>query len=116
MGSTYVLDYYVFDTSTITWGTVVALAFFFLGLSLLFVVYTEYQHKMYSLGVKIAVIVIYLILGGYLVIDDLIKGESDFETDATCMDIWTAVHFLAGPFFAILLPHWWMLLVVSLWE
>eukprot|EP01084_Bolivina_argentea_P096569 173621_1 len=112
-----VLDQFVFDTgSTITWYTVVSLALFFLGLSWLLVIYVEWQHKMYAWWVKISIVIIYIGLGLYLVITDLIGQTGEYETDSKCADVWTIIHFLAGPFFAILLPHWWMCLVVSLWE
>ena len=71
---------------------------------------------MFNWGVKISVVVIYCLLAGYLAVNDLIKGEGNFETDTTCMDIWSVVHFLAGPLFAVALPHWWMCIVVTLWE
>eukprot|EP00483_Globobulimina_turgida_P004086 UN04094 len=71
---------------------------------------------MFAWWVKISIVLIYIALGLYLAITDLIGQSGEFKTDATCADVWTIVHFLAGPFFAILLPHWWMALTVSLWE
>mmetsp|Transcript_37754 Transcript_37754/g.60491 ORF Transcript_37754/g.60491 Transcript_37754/m.60491 type:complete len:247 (-) Transcript_37754:48-788(-) len=112
-----VLDQYVFDTgSTITWYTVVALALFFLAVSWLLVIYVEWQQAMFNLWVKVGIVVIYCGFGAYMIIVDLIGQAGKWETDTTCADIWTVIHFLAGPFFAILLPHWWMCLVVTAWE
>lgn len=116
-GGVIVLDMYVFDTgSTITWQTIVALSLFFLCLSWLLVIYVEWQIIMFPLWIKITIILIYCGFGLYLIIIDLIGQSSDFETDSTCADIWTVIHFLAGPFFALLLPHWWTCLVVTGWE
>ena len=116
-GGVIVLDQIVFDTgSTITWYTIVALALFFLGLSWLLIIYVEWQQAMFPLWAKVGIVIIYCGFGLYLIIIDLIGQSGDFETDSTCADIWTVIHFLAGPFFAVLLPHWWMCLVVTLWE
>eukprot|EP01083_Nonionella_stella_P154155 496360_1 len=116
-GGVILLDQYVFDTgSTITWQTVVSLTLFFLGVSWLLVLYVEWQHVMYHWSVKLGIALVYVGLGGYLIVTELIGQSGEFEADTTCADIWSVVHFLAGPFFALLLPHWWMCLVVTLWE
>ena len=116
-GGIIVLDQIVFNTgSTITWYTVVSLALFFLGVSWILVIYVEWQIVMFPLWIKITVVLVYVAFGAYLIIVDLIGQAGEWETDSTCADIWTIIHFLAGPFFAVLLPHWWMVAACSLWE
>eukprot|EP01083_Nonionella_stella_P195323 719562_1 len=53
----------------------------------------------------------------FLVIYQLILGKGmQFNDDLEWFGIWTIIHFLAGPFFAVCLPFFWMFFVITVWE
>eukprot|EP01083_Nonionella_stella_P251903 868600_1 len=112
------IDQYVFETgSTITWETMIVLFGFLTVIAWILVIYVKWQHKMYKWWVKICIVLLYAIIAIYLVIIDLVGQKGTVgETDSKCVDVWTIVHFLAGPFFAVLLPFWWTFITVTVWE
>lgn len=61
--------------------------------------------------------VIYVGFTLFLFVEQLVRGNlQQFKTDSILFDIWTIIHFLAGPFFALVLPFIWMFIVVTAWE
>eukprot|EP01083_Nonionella_stella_P006573 19088_1 len=106
-----------FDTSPITWGSMFVVAIFFTHSVMLVLLYGPHLLQVYPWWLSLLISLIYAGLGFYLVIEQLIKGNlQQFETDSISFDIWTVVHFWAGPFFALFLPFLWMFLIVAGWE
>lgn len=107
----------IFDTSRITWGSGLILALFMTQTTFLILVYGPYLIKVYPWWVTAAIFVIYIGFSLYLFIEQLVRGNlKQFKTDSVLFDIWTIVHFLAGPFFALCLPFIWMFIIVTAWE
>jgi len=107
----------IFNSSRITYGSMVAVACFNIGTAFLLLVYLPYQHRVFPLWFKIVSSALYFGTLVWLFVEFLIgNGIRGFETDTIAFDIWTVNHTLAGVLFAWMLPFWWMTLVVSVWE
>ena len=107
----------LFATSTITLASALLLAAFMIYTAFLVVVYGPYLLRAYPIWLSVLITIIYLGGALYLIIEDLIRGNLDqFETDSVLFDIWTVIHFLAGPQLALVLPFVWMFIILSGWE
>lgn len=113
----FMLSEPLFSTSTITLASALLLAAFMTYTVFLVVIYGPYLIRVYPIWLSILIFIIYLGGSLYLIIEDLIRGNLDqFETDSVLFDIWTIIHFLSGPFLALVLPFIWMFIVLSGWE
>jgi len=107
----------IFDTAEITYGSGIILALFMTQTTFLILVYGPYLIKVYPWWVTGLIFVIYVGFTLYLFVEQLVLGNlTQFKTDSVLFDIWTIIHFLAGPFFALCLPFIWMFVVVTAWE
>lgn len=92
----------IFSTARITFGSGFILAIFMTYASFLVLTYGLYQQLAFKWWVKLIIILVYVIFTLYLFIEQLVRGNlQQFKTDSILFDIWTIIHFLAGPFFGM---------------
>eukprot|EP01084_Bolivina_argentea_P287402 493157_1 len=102
----------IFITSRITFGSGFILSLFLTNSIFLVLLYGPYLIKTYKWWVSLILFILYLGSSLFLVIQQLILGKyMTINDDLEWFGIWTIVHFLAGPFFALVLPFIWMCLI-----